>query len=168
MDRLKRFRRIGRPTAGRISHGCPEIANRGTMVVGRDVAIASSPVQTEILVGRGGRLAIGDRVAIGHGASLHAHLSVEIGDDVLIGAFVVAIDTDHHAAADRTATGARAPIVIEAGARIGAHATLLRGAHVGQGAWVAPGSVVVGLVPAGRKGGRQSGAVTSCARLSAS
>lgn len=151
MDHLKRFRGIGRPTLGRIAYGAPDIANRGTMIVGRDVAIASSPVQSEILVGAGGRLVIGDRVAIGHGSSLHAHLLVEIGDDVLIGAFVVAMDTDHHATAERTATGLRAPIVIEAGARIGAHATLLRGAHVGAGAMVEPGSVVGGLVPPGAR-----------------
>ncbi len=146
---LDALRRIGRPTRGRIAEGRPDILNRGTLVVGRDVAIASRPVDTEILVGPGGRLAIGDRVRIGHGSSLHAHLSVEIGDDVLFGPFVVVMDTDHHASGDRAAAAPMAPIVIEAGARIGAHATLLRGAHVGAGAWVEPGSVVAGIVAPG-------------------
>ena len=149
MGALRRLRRIGRPTRGRIAEGRPDILNRGTFVVGRDVAIGSRPVDTEILVGSGGRLAIGDRVRIGHGSSLHAHLSVEIGDDVLIGAFVVVMDTDHHANGDRAGTAPTAPIVVEAGARIGAYATLLRGAHVGAGARVEPGSVVAGFVAPG-------------------
>ena len=151
MDRLNRFRRIGRPTLGRIAHGRPDIANRGTMIVGQGVTVSSSPVQTEILVGHGARLAIGDRVHIGHGSSLHAHLLVEIGDDVMIGPFVVAMDTDHHGTADRMATGFRAPIVVETGARIGAHATLLRGAHIGAGAIVEPGSVVAGFIAPGAR-----------------
>ncbi len=151
MDALRRWRRIGRPTQGRVAEGRPDIRNRGSLIVGRDVAIASRPVDTDILVGPGGRLAIGDRVRIGHGSSVHAHLSVEIGDDVLIGAFVVVMDTDHHAPGDRAGTAATAPIVIAAGARIGAHATLLRGAQVGAGAWVEPGSVVAGIVPAGAR-----------------
>ena len=148
MSALRRLLRIGRPTRGRIADGRPDILNRGTFVVGRDVAIASRPVGTEILVGSAGRLAIGDRVRIGHGTSLHAHLSVEIGDDVRIGPFVVVMDTDHHGSADRT-LAAVAPIVVGRGARIGAHATLLRGAHVGAGACVEPGSVVAGIVPPG-------------------
>ena len=151
MGALDRFRRRRRPTSGRLAAGQPAIANRGTLIVGRDVTIASSPVQTEILVGPGGRLAIGDRVRIGHGTSVHAYLNVEIGDDVLIGAFVVVMDTDHHGTGDRATTGARAPVVIEQGARVGAHATLLRGSRVGAGAWVEPGSVVAGIVNAGAR-----------------
>ena len=151
MSGLRRFRRVGRPSAGRIAHGRPDISNRGAMIVGADVTIASAPVDSEILVAPSGRLTIGDRVRIGHGSSIHAFLSVEIGADVLVGPFVIVSDTDHHAVTEQKGEGACAPVVVEAGARIGAHATLLRGAHVGAGAIVAPGSVVAGIIPPGAR-----------------
>ena len=148
---VRHFRRSARPSQGRIARGRPDIKNRGTLIVGTDVTVASSPVETEILVAKSGRLAIGDRVRIGHGSSLHAHLSVEIGADVLIGPFVVLMDTDHHAVDAPNEQGTRAPVIVERGARIGAHSTVLRGAHIGAGAIVAPGSVVAGVVAPGAR-----------------
>ena len=147
----RRFRRSARPSQGHVARGRPDIKNRGTLIVGTDVTIASSPVETEILVAASGRLTIGDRVRIGHGSSLHAHLSVEIGADVMIGPFVVVMDTDHHATRDQQGAGTCAPVVVERGARIGAHATLLRGTHIGEGAWIEPGSVVAGVVAPGAR-----------------
>ena len=151
MRLLRHLRPESRPSVGRIVSGRPDIANHGSMIVGADVAVASSPVDTEIVVATSGRLTLGDRVRIGHGSSLHAYLSVEIGADVLIGPFVIVTDTDHHLTTDLASAGRCAPVVIERGARIGAHATVLRGAHVGAGAVVEPGSVVAGFVAAGAR-----------------
>jgi acetyltransferase-like isoleucine patch superfamily enzyme len=121
------------------------------MEIGDDFFIRSSPIQTHIDVKRSGKLIIGHRVSIGHGAGISSHHSVEIGDDVLIGSFVLIMDTDHHYPGNRTAEPARGPIFIGSGCRIGPHATILRGSHIGEGAYVEAGSVVSGRIAPGAR-----------------
>ena len=129
--------------------GRPVITNRGTMTIGRRLGLRSSPVPTHIEVVKGAELRIGNDVCIAHGVSIQAYVRVEIGDGVAIGPFAIIMDTDHHRAGNRDAIPAREPIRIGRGARIGAHATVLRGADIGAGAWVEPGSVVLGFVAPG-------------------
>lgn len=143
---LRRCTRVGERT---VLVGVPTIDNLGTLSIGDDCTIVSSPVTSHFVTGPAGTLTLGARVTIGHGAAITAHDNVSIGDDVHFGAFVMVMDTDFHDVGAHDREGRTSPIRVERGARIGAHVTLLRGAHIGEGAFVESGSVVSGVVPAG-------------------
>jgi acetyltransferase-like isoleucine patch superfamily enzyme len=129
--------------------GKPHVMNSGIMRIGSDLFVKSLPVRTHIHVERGGRLIIGDRVAIGHGVNISCAVSIEIGSDVRIAPFAMIIDTDYHLTGEHVAPGQSAPIFIGNGVRIGAHATLLRGSRLGEEVEIAPGAVVFGRIAAG-------------------
>jgi acyl carrier protein len=74
---------------------------------------------------------------------------VRIGDGVRLGGFVMIMDTDYHDRRDFHAPSPSLPVIIEDGARLGRNVTVLKGAHIGPGAWIGPGSVVSGTVPPG-------------------
>ena len=131
--------------------GKPHVMNRGILRIGSDLFVKSLPVQTHIHVERGGILIIGDRVTIGHGVNISCATKIEIGSDVRIGAFAMIIDTDYHLSDNPKAPGKTAPIFIQNGVRIGAHATILRDTYLGEGADIAPGAVVYGRIAAGSR-----------------
>jgi acetyltransferase-like isoleucine patch superfamily enzyme len=98
---------------------------------------------------------------------LLAELEVVIGDFVMIGWNATITDSDFHPAApalriqdaraisplrlsDRPPIASR-PVVIDDDVWIGPCATILKGAHIGRGAFVEPGAVVTRDVPAGAR-----------------
>ncbi|WP_306796866.1 acyltransferase [Rhodopirellula halodulae] len=100
---------------------------------------------------RSAELKIGDRVGMS-GVSISCSLSIEIGNDVLLGSGAVITDSDAHPLhfeerADASKI-ARARVVIEDGAFIGARAIVLKGVRIGRGAVVGAGAVVSRDVPA--------------------
>lgn len=94
----------------------------------------------------GGSITIGDRCFIGPSTVLYGHGGLIIGDDVLIAAHVVVIPANHRFDRQdvpiREQGETRRGITIENDVWIGAHATILDGVTVGQGAIVAAGAVV--------------------------
>jgi acetyltransferase-like isoleucine patch superfamily enzyme len=96
--------------------------------------------------GRNARVEIGDQVGIS-GCSIVACERITIGNRVLIGAGALIIDTDAHPLSPQDrANGlppSTAPIIIEDDVFIGARAIILKGVHIGRGAVVGAGSVVV-------------------------
>jgi len=126
--------------------GAPWIDNRGRLELGEGVSISSRPVQSRLLVARGALLRLGDGVRVGQGAAISAYARVEIGEGSTLGPFVAIEDTDYHVPGDRLATPRPAPVQIGRNVRIGARSTILRGAEIGDGAQVAAGSVVSGVV----------------------
>lgn len=143
---LRAAQRVGR--SPRVV-GAPWIENRGHLEIGDDFTIASTPVQSHLVVGAGAQVRIGDHVSIGYGAALAADDAITIGDGVVLAPLVMVMDTDFHDVTSMASPSRTAPVVIEAGARIGEGAVLLKGTHVGEGAIVLPGSVVSGTVVAG-------------------
>jgi acetyltransferase-like isoleucine patch superfamily enzyme/acyl carrier protein len=135
--------------AGLVVRGKPLVQNDGQLVIGDDVHVDSTPVRSHLVTGRDGRIAIGDRAQIGHGAAISAQRSVELHEDVVLGSYVTIMDTDFHVAGDAGRLAPSVPIVVEEAARIGHRVILLPGTSVGAGAHVLPGSVVSGAVPAG-------------------
>jgi acetyltransferase-like isoleucine patch superfamily enzyme/acyl carrier protein len=131
--------------------GIPEVRNLGFMSIGTGVVIRSSPVASHLITAPGGALVVGDRVSIGHGASISASRSITIESGARIGAFAIIIDTDFHEVGQHDSSGAAAPIVIGAGAVLGSRVTILRGASIGAGASVGAGSVVSGVVQSGAR-----------------
>jgi len=125
------------------------VSNFGTITIGDDVSIASRSVQSHLVTGPGGTIAIGSRVSIGAGAAITAHDRITIGDDVRLGEYVIIMDTDFHGTKNIDDASATAPIVIEDGAQIGEKVTILKGARIGKGARIEAGSVVASDIPAG-------------------
>jgi acetyltransferase-like isoleucine patch superfamily enzyme len=95
-----------------------------------------------------GELVLGDFAILGHGCTVHAEERVELETKVGLAEYVTVIDSDH--AHDGSGTHFMeqplrvAPVRIEANTFIAAHATVLRGTHVGPGSVVGAGSVVTG------------------------
>lgn len=122
------------------------VTDGATLSVGADCRIGNG---CRIVVKRGA-LAIGDHCFIGDACTICANESISIGQDVLIAERVSIRDQDHgidgrgpiHAQPMQTA-----PIVIGAGAWIGAGAVVLRGAWIGEGAVIGANAVVRGVIP---------------------
>src|SRR5687768_15117799 len=129
--------------------GRPCIVNGGTLTIGDHFELRSRPTQSHLIVSGGGRLRIGNRVKIGSGAAIACQGSIEIGDDVSLGAFCMLMDSDFHVAGDETQEAKVRPIAIETGARLGHRVIVLPGSRIGAGAVVRPGSVISGDIPAG-------------------
>ncbi len=131
--------------------GHPTIDNRGRIEIGARFYLASLPVGSHLVTGPRASLTIGDDVAIGHGAAIASFERVEIGSGTRIAPFVVLMDTDFHVAGDCSERHETSPVTIGQNVRIASRVTILRGAHIGAGAFVAAGSVVSGDVPAGAR-----------------
>jgi acetyltransferase-like isoleucine patch superfamily enzyme len=126
-----------------------------------------SMIGTQFSIGSAGAVTIGDYCYF-TSVVLLCEDSVEIGSHVVIGWNATISDADFHPLspeariADALALApdgdvqnrppfAKAPVVIEDDVWIGPGATILKGVRVQQGAWIEPGSVVTGDVPAGAR-----------------
>lgn len=98
-----------------------------------------------------GQLVIGNWFFINHYSMIDCHVSILIGNNVMVGPYVYIADFDH----DITVTNGPAiqgltvgkPIQIGNHVWIGAHAIVLKGVTIGDGAVVAAGALVVKSVP---------------------
>lgn len=89
------------------------------------------------------RLNIGRDVYLANGAWIQAGGGITLEDEVLIGPYVVLIAGDHgyDNGSYRFAMGQRAPIHLKRGCWIGAHASVLKGVTIGEGALLAANAV---------------------------
>lgn len=87
-------------------------------------------------------LTIGERVFINSGCCFQDQGGIFIGDDVLIGHQVVFATLNHEQDPNRRSNMTMKPIKIENKVWIGAHATILPGVTIGEGAIVGAGAVV--------------------------
>ena len=96
---------------------------------------------------------LGDRVFVNRGTLITAHTDIHIGDDVLIGPYVVINSGDHNysdpAQPIQSQGHTAGPITIGNDVWLGAHCVILRDVKVGDGAVVAAGAVVIDDVPPG-------------------
>jgi acetyltransferase-like isoleucine patch superfamily enzyme/acyl carrier protein len=129
--------------------GALVVQNQGRITIGDDFQLDSWPVRSHLVTGPAGFIEIGHGVSIAAGAAISSELHVRIGDGARLGGSVMIMDTDYHDRRDFSAVAPGVPVVIEEGARLGRNVTVLKGAHIGRGAWIGPGSVVSGAVPPG-------------------
>ena len=129
--------------------GQPTLMNDGVLEIGDDFFFSARPAPSHLAATKGARIVIGDRVRIAYGAAISARSEVAIGNDVEVGPFCVIMDSDFHVVGDRSAIDEPLPVRIEAGARLGARVTVLRGSVIGAGAVVLGGSVVSGKIAPG-------------------
>jgi acetyltransferase-like isoleucine patch superfamily enzyme len=140
---------IDRVGKGTVLSDRPHVENDGSIQIGEDCHLSSHPIRSHLVVMRDAKLTLGDRVFISYGAAISAKCSIHIGDDTRIGPLCLILDNDFHTVGDRDGPGGVAAIEIGRNVILGARVTVLRGARIGDGARVASGSTVAGLIPNG-------------------
>jgi acetyltransferase-like isoleucine patch superfamily enzyme len=117
----------------------------GMIVIGKRVTV-SDGVQ---LIARRGLLQLGDDVFVGTGTVLAACGQVSIGSETLLAEYVVIRDQDHRTDCRpiRSAGLLVSPIRVGRDVWVGAKATILRGATIGDGSVVGAHALVRGDVP---------------------
>jgi len=129
--------------------GVPSITNKGRLLVGNRVRLASTVATLEIGVGPDGVLEIGDNVLINYGCSIAATKLVRIGKRCNIGTHVTVIDNSfHHLDPERRdETPASAPVVLEENVWLATRVVVLPGVTIGANSVVGAGSVVTHDIP---------------------
>lgn len=141
-------------------HGKIHRRGRGKLVLGDNVTINSSKKSnflggndyTTLYVNKGKTLSIGSRVGISN-STIICYDSINIEDDVFIGADVKIYDTDFHSleysarVSNINDIPKAKPILIKKGAFIGAHSIVLKGVTIGEHSIVGAGSVVSKDIP---------------------
>ena len=123
------------------------VENHGRIEIGHRVRIEARTVPVEMVAWKGATLRIGNRTFINYGVSLSAHRDLTIGENCLIGNYVVIMDSDYHDLQDRTKPGPAEPIIIEDDVWLGVRVTVLKGVRIGKGSVVGAGSVVTQDIP---------------------
>lgn len=138
--------KIGRGTtfAGRVH----VTSLAGEVTIGRNVKFLPD---VNVSASRGGKLIIGDRVAINQGCFIICRESIEIGSDTMIGEYVSIRDNDHGwrdpNVPMRLQGFVTAPVRIGRDVWIGRSAVILKGVTVGDGAVIGAGAIVTKDVP---------------------
>lgn len=101
------------------------------------------PVYTDF----GKNIKIGKDIFVNSGCCFQDQGGVTLGDGCLVGHNVVFATLDHDKRPGRRGDMTAAPIVVGKDVWIGAHATILKGVTIGDGAIVAAGAVVTRDVP---------------------
>ena len=120
----------------------PLIENRGTLIAGDNFDIWSHQMRSQLSVGPGGTLTIGNNVFINVGVSISAQSQVTLGNNVQIANLVSIMDGDFHGLEERDSPLPPEPICIEDNVWIATKATILKGVTIGQGSVVAAHAVV--------------------------
>jgi len=130
--------------------GRPKVTVRGALVIGERLQLMSTVWRSELFVGPGGRLEIGDRVFINYGCSIGATELIRIGSRCNLGTQVHLMDNDWHRLEPerRHERPSSRPIVLEDNVWLGARVIVLPGVSIGEGSVVGAGSVVVRDIPA--------------------
>jgi acetyltransferase-like isoleucine patch superfamily enzyme len=139
-------RTLGRQATGGARIFGPPPLIEGAVSIGPGFRSESRQFRSSISAGAGGRVAIGARVFVNQGVTIHSDVSVSIGDDVLLGDLVGIYDTSFHEV-DEGAGVTRAPVVIGRNVWLARAAIVLPGVTIGDHSVIAAGAVVTGAVP---------------------
>jgi maltose O-acetyltransferase len=106
-------------------------------------------VSRHVTVNFTNRLEIGSNVFLATGCWLHARGGIVLEDEAQLGPYTVLVSGDHTRidGSYRFGPSTLAPIRIQQGAWIGAHATVTKGVTIGRGALLAANSVATRDVP---------------------
>lgn len=153
VDYGKNFRSYGLPIIDVSTSGKMKIGNNVTFNNGWNYNRIGRNQRCCFVANFGGQIVIGDNVGLS-GVAIVSHKSVVIGNNVLIGGNTAIYDTDFHPlnitlrkAGNHQSLASKAEVVIEDGAFIGAHSTILKGVRIGENSVVGACSLVVKNVP---------------------
>lgn len=127
--------------------GIPKIEGNGNIVIGNYVKIWSHIGKTQLSVGKGAALSIGDHTFINTGVIISVRGQVSIGQHCQIANQVIIMDNDFHGVEDRDKPELPQPIIIEDNVWLATRCMILKGVTIGKGAVVAAGAVVTKDVP---------------------
>jgi len=160
---IRRLRGLDTATSVRF-YGTPIISLKAgsKIVIGKNSVICSSSSKTSLGINHavvlrtlrpGAEIVIGENTGIS-GGSICAAISVEIGNECLLGANVILADTDFHAISPNSRRFSNnvldigaAPIIIGNNVFIGANSIILKGVRIGKNSTIGAGSVVTKDVP---------------------
>jgi len=120
---------------------------KGRLEIGNRVRIHSYLARTELNVGPGARLVVGDDTFINNGVVLSCRGEIRIGARCQIAPQVVIMDNDYHGVENRGEVPPASPVIIEDDVWLATRVTVLRGVTIGRGAVAAAGAVVTKDVP---------------------
>lgn len=139
----RRFTSLGGPVT---FSGWPEIANSGTLHVGKGLTMMCTIARSSIGVYPGATVHVGENVVINNGTIIAARVGVTIGDGTGIGYHVLIMDSDGHPLVPGEPTQ-EGPITIGKHVWIASKAAIMQGVTIGDYAVVATGAVVTKDVP---------------------
>lgn len=133
--------------AVRVGRGCRLFLDpRARLVLGAGCEVDDA---TTIAVYDHGSIELGPGSFVGHHCTIAAHAAIEIGPGTFLAELVSVRDHDHAVGAPPSSGEMTVdPVVIGPNVWIGAKATVLRGARIGEGAVIGANAVVRGDVPA--------------------
>lgn len=143
---LRLGRRAAVPLTVRLI-GRARVEGTGRIAFGDRVLITGTTVPVEFVAWAPGRLTVGARTYINYGVSISAHQLVAIGEDCLIGQYVIINDNDYHDVVQKRRLPPSAPVVIEDRVWLGARAIVLKGVRIGHDAVIGAGAVVTSDIP---------------------
>lgn len=133
--------------------GLPYIKNKGSISVGNSCMFISS--ETSNSIGLNHRCMLTTQSKLSHinignncgfsGCTLWCFSSIEIGNNVRVGANCLIMDGDCHQ--DDPRSGDNLPIVIEDNVWLGANVIVLKGVHIGRNSLIGINSVVTADIP---------------------
>lgn len=161
---------LRRHTAPALSHRLRVLWHRargvrlgGRIHIARDVELSRYPKLIDLgddcIIKKGAQLCpcredasvkVGKRTTIGFYTTIFATSSIVVGDDCMIAPFCYIVDSDHGIKLGQPMNrqdNTSSPITIANDVWVGAHAVILSGARIGDGAVIAAGAVVRGEVP---------------------
>lgn len=127
--------------------GRARVEGTGQIVLGDRVLITGTTVPVEFVAWAPGRITVGARTYINYGVSISAHQLVSIGEDCLIGQYVIINDNDYHDVVQKRRLPPSTPVVIEDRVWLGARAIVLKGVRIGHDAVIGAGAVVTSDIP---------------------
>ena len=145
---------VGMPSLDIHPLGECTIGTNVSMVSNSKFATLGKNNRCKLMVSSGGKLKIGSKVGMSN-TTIVATLSVEIGDNVMLGGGVTIVDSDFHSmnpvhwhTPDDLMNMKRAPVVIHDNVFIGMNSIILKGVDIGVDVVIAAGSVVITDIPA--------------------
>lgn len=145
---------IGMPSLDIHPEGECTIGTNVSMVSNSRFATLGKNNRCKLMVYPQANLRIGNKVGMSN-TTVVATLSVEIGDNVMIGGGVTIVDSDFHSlnpiywhTPDDSMKMKKEPIIIGNNVFIGMDSTILKGVNIGSNAVIAAGSLVTDDVPA--------------------
>ena len=122
-----------------------EIIGNGTISIGKFL-MSRGPLYLKSV--NGGNLSIGENVFFNHNCSITCADEIKIGNHCMFANNFVIVDHDHEVGENGVTGDLTAkPIVIEDRVWCGANVTIVKGVHLGAGAVIAAGAVVIKDVP---------------------
>nr|WP_317170070.1 acyltransferase [Rhodocytophaga rosea] len=127
--------------------GFARVEGGGSIIIGDYVKIWSHIGKTQLSVGKGALLSIGDHTFINTGVIISVRSKVSIGKYCQIANQVIIMDNDFHGVENRDTPEIPQPIIIEDNVWLATRCMILKGVTIGKGAVVAAGAVVTKDVP---------------------